>query len=280
LRFLDRPNIDDSERLRQVCSSPRLHAAPVIRPLRALVENRYGSYIALRGDPWRVAEDNAFQPPRDSFHEVYRRPPKSLKFIAEIRDQTFGACPVCGSGATGSIDHYLPKATYPEFSFLSYNLVPACHRCNGKKGTTCKGDAQGERAIHPYFDAAAADRLMIAILEPPIQAPLFRAVPFNPPPGLAGAIAWHIANIVLPSGFSGHCQQRWSGLVTNPKLFLGETATDDSVREQLEKNAERSFVLSQSHNGWDGCFFSGVAASDIAVEHLTQLLNLQLENSN
>lgn len=274
MRFLARPNVDDVERLRAVCNS-RKRAAPTIRLLRERVEDRYAHYLAGAGDPWVVAEDEEFAAPKDSFHDVYKHPPKSLGFIAAIRDQTFGSCPVCGSGSTGSLDHYLPKATYAEFSFFSSNLVPSCHRCNGKKGSACRGEAEGERAIHPYFDVAAGSRLIIALFEPPVEAPLFRAIPHNVPPQLAAAVTWHIENIVMRAGFAGHCQQRWSRLVREPRLFLGGDAADDAVREQLRINAERAAALSQSENSWDCCFFSGVAEADVAVNYLAKKLGEQ-----
>lgn len=40
-------------------------------------------------------------------------------------------CPFCGGiGRPRNLDHYLPKAHYPQFSVLPLNLVPSCRDCN------------------------------------------------------------------------------------------------------------------------------------------------------
>ncbi|EGQ8240295.1 HNH endonuclease [Vibrio parahaemolyticus] len=62
-------------------------------------------------------------------------------------------CPFCGDiGHTKNLDHFLPKAHFPEFSVLPLNLVPSCRDCNmGEKGQTY-ATSQDNQAIHPYVD--------------------------------------------------------------------------------------------------------------------------------
>lgn len=45
-------------------------------------------------------------------------------------------CVYCGYVRPSELDHYLPRSRFPEFSVLSLNLLPACHRCNNRKRTT------------------------------------------------------------------------------------------------------------------------------------------------
>ncbi|MBJ7536324.1 HNH endonuclease [Marinomonas transparens] len=62
-------------------------------------------------------------------------------------------CPFCGDiGHTKNLDHFLPKAHFPEFSVMPLNLVPSCRDCNmGEKGQAYATIAD-EQAIHPYID--------------------------------------------------------------------------------------------------------------------------------
>lgn len=62
-------------------------------------------------------------------------------------------CPFCGDiGHTKNLDHFLPKAHFPEFSVMPLNLVPSCRDCNmGEKGQTY-ATCEVEQAIHPYVD--------------------------------------------------------------------------------------------------------------------------------
>ncbi|MBU2883664.1 HNH endonuclease [Psychrosphaera sp. B3R10] len=62
-------------------------------------------------------------------------------------------CPFCGDiGQTKNLDHFLPKAHFPEFSVMPLNLVPSCRDCNmGEKGQAY-ATVEDEQAIHPYVD--------------------------------------------------------------------------------------------------------------------------------
>lgn len=62
-------------------------------------------------------------------------------------------CPFCGGiGRPRNLDHYLPKAYFPQFAIAPLNLVPSCRDCN----MDGKGDdfatAPGEQILHPYLD--------------------------------------------------------------------------------------------------------------------------------
>ncbi|PKN40500.1 MAG: endonuclease [Deltaproteobacteria bacterium HGW-Deltaproteobacteria-18] len=62
-------------------------------------------------------------------------------------------CPFCGGiGRPKNLDHYLPKAHFPQFSIFPLNLIPSCRDCNmdGKGHTfaTC----EEEHILHPYLD--------------------------------------------------------------------------------------------------------------------------------
>lgn len=62
-------------------------------------------------------------------------------------------CPFCGGiGRPRNLDHYLPKAHFPQFSVVPFNLVPSCRDCN----MDGKGDdfaaTESDQVIHPYLD--------------------------------------------------------------------------------------------------------------------------------
>ena len=64
-----------------------------------------------------------------------------------------GKCPLCGFGQAKTLDHYLPKSRYPQFSVFPSNLVPACYDCNIGKRNGVANDRVSQ-SIHPYFDQA------------------------------------------------------------------------------------------------------------------------------
>ena len=62
-------------------------------------------------------------------------------------------CPFCGGiGTPRNLDHFLPKAHFPQFSVLPHNLVPACRDCNmDGKGHAFATKAE-DQIIQPYAD--------------------------------------------------------------------------------------------------------------------------------
>lgn len=62
-----------------------------------------------------------------------------------------GLCPLCGVRIVSTLDHHLPKAHYPVFSVVPYNLVPACNDCNKIKSDSVL-QSSTEQTLHPYYD--------------------------------------------------------------------------------------------------------------------------------
>ena len=62
-------------------------------------------------------------------------------------------CPFCGGiGTPRNLDHFLPKAHFPQFSVLPRNLVPSCRDCNmDGKGHDFATNAE-DQIIQPYAD--------------------------------------------------------------------------------------------------------------------------------
>lgn len=63
-------------------------------------------------------------------------------------------CCYCGIGRPTTIDHYLPKSVFPEFSTLSYNLIPCCPDCNNLKSNYWIDENSRTRLfVNYYYDA-------------------------------------------------------------------------------------------------------------------------------
>lgn len=62
-------------------------------------------------------------------------------------------CPFCGGiGLPKNLDHYLPKAHYPQFSVLPLNLVPSCRDCNMDGKGQAFATSEEEQVLQPYLD--------------------------------------------------------------------------------------------------------------------------------
>jgi 5-methylcytosine-specific restriction endonuclease McrA len=109
----------------------------------------YAHYRSHKGNPWHIARTN-FIPDVGEQQKALYQSRSSSPWIANIRHMQLPSCPMCGSSVTGSVDHYLPKEDFPEFSVMAANMVPACAHCNsGMKRQTFRGVTPNERFLHP-----------------------------------------------------------------------------------------------------------------------------------
>lgn len=77
------------------------------------------------------------------------------KVYDAIKNSAKESCPFCGGiGTPKNVDHFLPKAHFPQFSVLPFNLVPACRDCNMESKGHGYAIKEEEQIIHPYFEAA------------------------------------------------------------------------------------------------------------------------------
>lgn len=62
-----------------------------------------------------------------------------------------GTCPYCLIGNVTTLDHYLPKAQYINYSITPINLIPCCADCNTQKSDEVY-DNENKLLINAYFE--------------------------------------------------------------------------------------------------------------------------------
>ena len=166
------PEIDDKQELYYLSENRRLGSYPLLRDYRDQITNAYDEYLDQKANPWVLKRSSLPRELQDYLRSHYRSEIKdSLLFLTEYRKKLSpDLCLMCGGFGHGTLDHYLPKECYADFSLFSKNLVPAC-LCNTKRGTTIKGETDGERIIHPYFDDFLGARLYQSKFEGTFETP-------------------------------------------------------------------------------------------------------------
>ncbi|WP_239396501.1 HNH endonuclease [Frankia sp. CiP3] len=110
----------------------------------------------------------------------------------------FGRCALCGVRDATTLDHCLPKSTFPSLAVNPLNLVPSCARCNQLKSS--KRDA----TVHAYFDELSKDIwLSASIFEEKPCVIQFRIVcPSHWPQGFANRAQKHFEVLQLGELYS------------------------------------------------------------------------------
>lgn len=251
---------DDDAELNKLANNPAW------TPHQAAWLAAYQTYRNNAGNPFTVAPYNFGPGVHDRQYALYDTRKGSGELRRMRRKEGLKSCPVCGSPVTGDLDHYLPRAVYPEFSIMRANLLPACRHCNsGVKGTTVHGE-DPRRFIHPYFDDWAEQAIWYVEIVQPFRAAQFRprALPGLVPPR-DEIVAFHLDN-VLGLQFHASMRTEWSSLPTQIKL-RDQVLSIASVTHQIDLEL-RVALAARGANSWQAALLRGIQCDPNTIEYL------------
>jgi 5-methylcytosine-specific restriction endonuclease McrA len=128
------------------------------------VQGRFTVYNDSKGELSVMVQQSYNQVKREDLEHCYTVMTNPLNAL--LRDIKIGQpepmrfkCQYCNINSPASIDHYLPKSKFPEFSIFPLNLLPCCGECNRIKADAFLKD--GERQIiNFYFDPLPSERYL------------------------------------------------------------------------------------------------------------------------
>lgn len=93
---------------------------------------------------------------KDELNQLYNyymvQRPAGRAIYDRIKVSSKEHCPFCGGiGRAINVDHFLPKANYPQYSVFPGNLIPVCRDCNTGKGNKIFPERHLQ-PLHPYYD--------------------------------------------------------------------------------------------------------------------------------
>lgn len=191
-----------------------------------------------------------FVPENSPGREVYLR----------IRKELPEVCPLCGIGATHTLDHYLPKTLYPLFAVTPNNLYPACMWCQTARSSGAIASREGQ-TFHPYFDDFDdGDWLKAEVLE--TQPAVFRFTveqPLNWNDLKYARAQTHFREFnleVLLATYSGDELAGMRGVLSGLHA-AGGSATVKGYLHEMEAS-----LRAHSRNSWKAAFYAAAARSD------------------
>ncbi|KZS22769.1 hypothetical protein BMY_0596 [Wohlfahrtiimonas chitiniclastica] len=198
----------------------RLKCYPILSTEHDVLSAQYQRYFESNGNPWHCIGKQVSVGLQSVLQDYYKKPFTEIKYIGQIRDTISpDVCPFCGSMKTGTVDHYLPQADYPEWSIYSKNLVPACD-CNAKRQNDVKGNKPYERVLHPYFDHCLSERLIVCEFSGKFDMPIIDLVPLPVLSVHRGTLNFHINTVIKRSTAISWMEKKWQVLRRKPSNFL------------------------------------------------------------
>lgn len=155
MRRIPLPTVDDQSTFDKIRAAKQRARRKPLLEIRTGVFDAYESYQESAPEVGQLEKMKLTVSQKEALTHTYTVDTDPL---ATLRSEILGGisvvrCPFCGIGESSTIDHYLPKEIYPEFSIYSKNLVPSCGYCNNRKRTQILEAGTDIRMfLHPYYD--------------------------------------------------------------------------------------------------------------------------------
>ncbi|XPV75760.1 MAG: hypothetical protein ACNI27_14115 [Desulfovibrio sp.] len=226
------------------------------------------AYCNQNGNPEFVVPLGVADSLSTSLRNLYLSPNKKAESVlAELRSHCLVFCPFCGEmGRPNTLDHYLPKDIFPEFSITSANLVPMCDKCQ-----TLKGDkylANDRKAfLHPYYDC---DSITLYLrFDGAFESVDNIFLDIEVEESLQELCKNHSDFLSLKSRLTEHC----SVVLPNIKMSLKETCggkenPEQLIRLWLEMNVKANQAI--AHNHWDAIIYRSLLRSDEWIAYVVR----------
>jgi len=171
-----------------------------------------------------------------------------------------GRCPLCGHGQVSTLDHYLPRSSFPALTVLPINLIPACGDCNKLKRDFLPS-TQEELSLHPYYDEVEDDRWLYAevVEEIPTALTYYVLAPTDWTAIKSARVSNHFYLFELGTLYASNAASELVEMrLSLERLYTnaGAAAVQDHLREQATS-------CSRAHiNSWRTAMFDALADNE------------------
>lgn len=174
-------------------------------------------------------------------------------------------CPFCGISESSTIDHYLPKEKYPEFSIFPKNLVPCCAVCNTRKLDRILDAGTNVRMfLHPCYDSIPDASFLSVRVRMEFDA-LIMSYHLTRPSGMAlptfQHLKCHFDELNLADRYRRMGLEHLSGQYPAFRRAYGPAQSASRVAEKLIEGAE-DFEEVSGANYWMARLYRALADND------------------
>lgn len=156
MKNLNPLNKDESSFFEDVVNSKRdSERKTILRSIIPIIRERYSEYCDNQNNLQNISDSTCSETnKKNALKHCYEQKKKILlnEIISNQSLNLGNRCQYCDRNDVNTLDHYLPKGKYAEFSILGLNLIPCCSKCNSKKGENWKNGEQ-RQFINFYYDS-------------------------------------------------------------------------------------------------------------------------------
>jgi len=167
---------------------------------------------------------------------------------------------MCGFGEASTLDHYLPRIQYPEYSVFAMNLIPACARCNLLKGEVV-GDLPQQQHLHAYFHQLPNLPLLfcrVVIDSGRVVVSFGLRNNWRVHPDLLGRLSYHFDRLRLANRFRREATTELGDRGATFRRYIGDTDNYATLRDYLRTEA-RDLRESIGPNHWKTALYAALS---------------------
>lgn len=222
-------------------------------------------YLTVFGNPEVIGNSIISVKDSGKFVNLYIKPKDDSSQKNEVlnilRSHGLDFCPACGEdGFPRTLDHYLPKERFPEFSLLSRNLSPMCDMCQGAKLAKVLTANAEKLFLHPYYDNLRDTPVLTAQILPPYNSGTTTRIGIRDdvhPISLRQLCIRHCEEMEIPARYQVFFRTQYLRL---RRLLIDRRNGDNLPIAELTDIIEifrRLFIL-KSCNSWNYVFYTSV----------------------
>ncbi|SFC42066.1 hypothetical protein [Bacillus sp. UNCCL81] len=273
------PNADALTLFDKIVENKNLDRRERLNNIRNIIVERYDTYNDNLHTLENITVATSFTTTdEEDLRSCYGENVEFKKQVAIIQNMQSIAmqavCPYCGIGEPETLDHYLPKGLFPEYSVFPSNLVPCCDPCNRKKGE--KWLENGVRRIISFYNENIPTYKYLhvnLIFERSVSIPTINySLIFDEESNLTKTICMHYRDLNLFERYEKQINDKVSGLYDE----ILEGATTLSIDEQKANLTRRinSLIKRFGINYWEAQLYEAAIESNFFEKCYDQVVVL------
>ncbi|KPW21036.1 hypothetical protein ACKUFS_14430 [Pseudomonas cannabina] len=240
----------------------------ILRSIKHAVHERYKEFEESIENYQTEPRKSGISFSGDVLKDFYEHPPTELKTLlkARRRDHTLDACPYCGfPRAPETLDHFLPKEDWPEYSIFSDNLVPQCRGCAPIKGMKCFSKNEKQSFfLHPIYSPVLSTlrfKIDVTLTKGKLTfSPAF-SIPESITDDDAKRIKFHLKSLQITQRIMDYCDEQYRHWI---RIAQSKPCDINSIFESRLSERE----CDPYPNNWATAFYQGVLKNPDAVQEL------------
>ncbi|WP_421314987.1 HNH endonuclease [Aeromonas veronii] len=265
-----------------IATSSNKANAPQLLAIAAQLNSRYQEYNDLILNYQTPLAQTEFNASHGVLTEFYSKAPIELNKLLKEKRNNHGLsyCPYCGNPKSpDTLDHFIPKDDWPEFSIFANNLVPQCRACAPIKGEFYYSQ-QHRMAMftHPfYFNLLNSFKFKINVSFDNLNlAPSFGVVIIKSrgtSRNEADRIQLHLEKLKVSTRIRIYCHSQFLGWAEKLK------------RKRFDIYQAFHIRINELHRDdigkdWESAFLVGMIACNDAMQYLNSLRPIEAQNGD